>query len=289
MRNQSKDKSYVDEQLKKLDKDIIWKEKRKSKLENEILFTMDSDRYKTKLLAGFKYALSIGVMGILLLFGYNFLSDSITHQSGENSTGNQGNQRNNNLIIDDKNDHEEAGKEAPENDENQLNSEDVVEDNETDMEIHTGSTETVIRKVEGIDQEVKVINYHIQTYGIAYQLDEVFGVPEVNQNQITYSTQNDDYKIIVEMIEHTSLEKAVSNLQERFETEGYEENFELESTLLEENDLMGKMQFYGYPVKGFFAYEINEHVLVITFQYPEEGGDGMYPLLEDLRKSIHVQ
>ena len=45
----------------------------------------------------------------------------------------------------------------------------------------------------------------------------------------------------------------------------------------------------AHPVKGFIAYEIDEHVLVITFQYPIEGADAMYPLLEDLRKSIHVQ
>ena len=52
------------------------------------------------------------------------------------------------------------------------------------------------------------------------------------------------------MIEHTSLDKSVSNLQEKFETEGFEEDFELDSTPLEENDLMGKMQFYDYPVKA---------------------------------------
>jgi len=202
----------------------------------------------------------------------------------------EGNQTNNNQIADDTNDHEEeVEKEIPENDKNQSISKDVVEVNETSMEIHTGSTETVIRKNEGSDQEIKVINYHIQTYGIAYQLDESFGVPEVSNNQITYSTQYNDYKITLEMMEHTNLEKSVSNLQERYETEGFEENFELESTPLEENELMGKMQFYVYPVKGFIAYEIYEHVLVITFQYPEEGGDSMYPLLEDLGKSIHVQ
>ena len=208
---------------------------------------------------------------------------------------NEGNQTNNNQISDDTNNHEEeVEKEIPENDKNQSNSKDVVEVNETSMEIHTGSTETVIRNNEGQDQEIKVINYHIPTYGIAYQLDEVFGVPEVSNNQINYSTQYDDYKITLEMIEHTNLEKAVSNLQERFETEGYEESFEegyeLKSTPVEENGLIGKTQFYGdHPMKGFIAYEIDEHALVITFQYPIEGADAMNPLLEDLRKSIHVQ
>jgi len=198
------------------------------------------------------------------------------------------NQTDKNQIIDD------SEKEISENVKNQSNSKDVVEVNETSMEIHTGSSETVIRNSEGQDQEIKVINYHIPTYGIAYQLDEVFGVPEVINNQIIYSSQYDDYKITLEMIEHANLEKAVSNLQERFETEGneesFEEGYELKSTAVEENGLIGKIQFYGdHPMKGFIAYEIDEHALVITFQYPIEGADSMGPLLEDLQKSIHVQ
>ena len=65
---------------------------------------------------------------------------------------NEGNQTNNNQISDDTNNHEEeVEKEIPENDKNQSNSKDVVEVNETSMEIHTGSTETVIRKNEGQD------------------------------------------------------------------------------------------------------------------------------------------
>jgi hypothetical protein len=169
---------------------------------------------------------------------------------------------------------------------NQPNSQDVVEEVESDTVLNTGSTETVIRKIEGMEQEVKVINYQIAPYNISYQLDEVFGVPELNQNQIIYSNQNNTTKITLEIIEHTNLKKTVPSLQERFETEGYEKKGELESTPSEENGLRGKMQFFAYPVKGFYAYEINEHVLVITYEYSGEAGDGMYPLLESLRKSI---
>ena len=288
MENKSKDESYFDEQLIQLDKDIIWEEKRKRKLENKILFTMNSNGYKnkTKLFAGFKYASNIGIMVILLLVGYYLLSNNITHQGGESPTGNEGTQPNNNLIIDDN--------EKVEKDGDQVNSEDVVGDKDTNMEFHTGSSETVIRNVEGSDMEIKVINYDIQPYGIAYQLDEVFGVPEVSNNKITYSTEYDDYKITLEMTEHTNLEKAVSNLQDGFETEGYEESYEegyrLESTPFEENGLIGETQLYGdHPMKGFIVYEIDEHALVITFQYPIEGADAMNPLLETLRKSITVQ
>jgi len=183
----------------------------------------------------------------------------------------------------------EEEKKAQDNNENESNSKGEAGDNESNIVLNIGSIETVNRIIEGMDEEVKVVNYQIQPYDISYQLDETIGISEVKDNQITYLTQNDAYKIILESIEHTNREKAVANLQEKFETEEYEEKGELESTPSEENDLKGKMQFFGYPVKGFYVYEIDEHVLVITYQYPEEGGDGMYPLLESLRKSINVQ
>lgn len=274
--------SYVDDQLKQFDQEMIWDEDRKKKLETKILFTIDSNHYKnkTRLFRGFKYASNIGIMVILLLVGYYFLSNNLTEQSEGSLTGNEGNQTNPNPIIDDQEDPEEV-----ENDENQLNE----EDEESNIEILTGSTETIIRKVEGMDQEIKVINYELQPYGIAFQLDEFFGAPEVKNKQINYSDQYEDYKITLEMIEETNLEKVVMNLQEKFEAEGYDEDFGLESTPVEENGLIGKIQFYDNPVKGFIAYEIDEHSLVITFNYPVEGADGMYPLLETLRKSIIVQ
>jgi len=183
----------------------------------------------------------------------------------------------------------EGKKETLESNNNQSDSEDLVEDNESTIEINTGATETVIRKVEGRDLEVNVLNYQIKPYDISFQLDEVFKAPEVEKNQITYSSEDNDYQIKLEVIAHTNFDKTVSNLQERFETEGYEEKGELEATPPEENDLRGKMQYFTAPMKGFYVYEIDEHVLVITYQYPIEGGDGMYPLLEDLRKSIKVQ
>lgn len=176
------------------------------------------------------------------------------------------------------------------NTEGDLDGESVVEDGELNIILNTGSTETVTRKIEGMDEEINVINYQIDPYGISYQLDERFADPEVEHNQITYTAQSEEYEIVVEVVENSSLEEVVLNLQERFETEGYEEKGELESTPLEENDLVGNMQFFSFdPMKGFYVYEIDEHVLVITYQYPAEAGDGMGPLLEALRTSIHVQ
>lgn len=90
----------------------------------------------------------------------------------------------------------EAEKEALKNNENESNSKDEVEDRKSNLVLNTLSTETVIRKVEGMDEEFKVIQYQIQPYNISYRLDETFGVPKVKDNEITYSNQNDEYKII---------------------------------------------------------------------------------------------
>lgn len=166
--------------------------------------------------------------------------------------------------------------------------EELREEIDSTLEVGTGSKETITRKIEGMEQEIEVINYRIDPYNIHYQLDESFGVPEVNQNKITYSSQNNMSIVSFEVMENSSFEQVVSNLQKRFEKDGYEDKGELGSTLIEENGLRGKMQFFVHPVKGFYAYEIGKNVLAITYQYSAESGDGMFPLLESLRKSINA-
>ncbi|WP_085990982.1 hypothetical protein [Oceanobacillus senegalensis] len=81
----------------------------------------------------------------------------------------------------------------------------------------------------------------------------------------------------------------VSSLQEKYEAEGYEEKGELVNAPIEENGLTGEMQYYAYPVNGFYVYGVDGHVLVITYVYPLVGGDRMLPLLEGFRKSIRLE
>lgn len=162
-----------------------------------------------------------------------------------------------------------------------------VMDDTSNLVLDTGSKETTIRIIEGMEQEVEVINYLIEPYSIHYQLDESFGAPEIDENRITYTSQySTEIKVSLEIIENTGFEEVVSQVQKSYEEDGFEDKGELEETLFEENKLRGKMQFFSYPIKGFYVYEIGENVLVITYQYLGEAGDGMYPLLESLRKSI---
>lgn len=157
------------------------------------------------------------------------------------------------------------------------------------FELVTGEQVTVKRTVEGMEQEVNVIQYTIIPYDISFQLDEIFADPAVQDNKVIFSTQQDMYQITLEVIENKDLDEVVAELQKAYEEQAYDEKSSLEPTPVEENNLIGKMQYFAFPMRGFYAYQVDEHVLVITYQYPEEGGDGMIPLLEDLRRSIVVK
>ncbi|WP_202077818.1 hypothetical protein [Caldalkalibacillus salinus] len=157
------------------------------------------------------------------------------------------------------------------------------------LEVETGSTETVTRMIEGMENEVEVVNYHLTQYGISYQLDTLFGEPEVNGQLITYTNEQGTSEVSIEIMTDTSLDEAVEELQAQLETGDYEEKGKLEDIPVAENGLEGKMQYVVYPVRGFYAYDLADHVLVISYTFPAEAGDGMYPLLESLRQSIQVQ
>lgn len=154
--------------------------------------------------------------------------------------------------------------------------------------LHTLYSEDVTRQVEGMEQKVEVFNYEIQPFGISFQLDEVFDSVNVEDTEISFSIEEPDYEIVLEIFEETTLDEAVDHLQDMFPEDEYEHVGELEDDS-NEDGLSGKMQTFAYPqMTGFYAYEIDDYVLAIIYEYPEEAGDGMGPLLEDLKQSIDI-
>lgn len=273
MKNQSNGHSNFDNQLKKLNNDIRWSEKQKNKLEYDILNSISRGEKRNSMVSRIKYSLSIGVMILILGFGYLLFSDNMTEEE---------------QLPPDKTDTPVVADQGEQDDQEEQEENQEQEETQEAMEVHIGSTETVIRNVEGMDSEVEIVHYTIEPYGINFQLDSQFEGAEMIDDQVTFAYL-EEYQIHFEVIEDMTLADAVTNLQVKIEAEGYDESFELEDTPLEENNLIGKMQFFASPVKGFIAYEIAEDVMVITFEYPEVGGDGMYHLLLDLRKSIEVR
>ncbi|OZU88077.1 hypothetical protein CIL03_13160 [Virgibacillus indicus] len=129
MGDQFNDRSYFDKALEQLDRDIVWNQERKSKIQSKVMLTIDREKNKSRLFNSFKYMSSIGVMIALLLFGYNFLSDSMIYNNGDGTANTPGNQTNNSLITGEADNHEEKNENKNENKEiPKLNKSQVTEE-----------------------------------------------------------------------------------------------------------------------------------------------------------------
>jgi len=162
----------------------------------------------------------------------------------------------------------------------------AVKDEES-LVIHTHQTEEKVREVEGMEQEVQVVNYEIQPYEILFQLDDDFSSIDVNGTEITITREDvEDYKINLNVFEETTLDRAIDELQKQYNEDDFEYVGDLEDDT-NDQDLVGKKQVFASPmITGFYVYEIGDSVITIQYEYPEEAGDGMGPLIDDLSNSI---
>lgn len=168
-------------------------------------------------------------------------------------------------------------------------SSDQIENIQPDMLLKKVATKERTRTIEGMDEAVQVNQYEILPYQISYELDVFFGEPEVHQNEVIYVSENDQFEIKVEINEQMSFDETINKLQENLMTQNEKHLSELQAVPVDENNLTGKMQNTTDPMQGFYVYDLDYYVFIITYKYPVEGGDGMGPLLESLRRSIKVK
>lgn len=164
-----------------------------------------------------------------------------------------------------------------------------LENGQTNIVVKKISVETVERMIEGMEEEVTVNKYEILPFGIAFKMDEDFGSPEVRNGVVNFTTNENEYQVTLKVVEDTTLDEKVEELQKQFDSEQFNFVGELEDTPKGENGLVGKMQLFSDPTTGFYVYEVKDRLLVITYEYPVEGGDGMGPLLENLTDSISLE
>lgn len=218
----------------------------------------------------------------LILYGCGTTNDKI-EDTNEEPTEDVENEENEETEEDENTEEPEEDKDT----EDQENNNDEQADEEDNFDVITGSTETETREVEGMETEVEVVNYEIQPSEIAYQLSDDLSEPEVNDQKITH--KSGEYSITLEFLPETELPQAVSDLQEEYNEENFDDAGELEDFPKTENGLEGKMQhFTGADMEGFYVYDIDYSTLVVTYEFPVEGGDGMFPILEALGDSITV-
>lgn len=174
---------------------------------------------------------------------------------------------------------EEEVNEEPENtpEEDLEEEEQPVEEEENrnlEVEVEGPYEETIM--IEGMEESTTVLEYHITSHQISYQMNEFLGNDVIEDDKIVHTSDAENVKITVEIINNTDLNDFASGLDG-------------DQTPLdpEENSFEGIMHHEsGDIASGYYAYQINDDVLYIQFEYIIEAGDGVEPRLEKLRQSI---
>ncbi|WP_164670578.1 hypothetical protein [Virgibacillus doumboii] len=160
-------------------------------------------------------------------------------------------------------------------------------DDTTDKKISVNEqgTETQTIMLEGMEEEVTVTNYVLEPYGIQYQMEEFLGNYTVSDNKVRHYSDAETAYVTMEVIEKAKLDKVVSDLQTEYNGD-YDYTEEPAETSQNETPYQGMRQHFAYPPQGYYAYQIDKHVIVIQYEYVTEAGDGMESRLQVLRESI---
>lgn len=185
------------------------------------------------------------------------------------------------------NDTAEEGKEMPaEGEENEETTESAAENTDPPpFSVSEQGTETQTVMIEGMENETTITNYTLEPYGIQYQIEEFLGNYTMNNQTVRHYSDADNAWVTLEVMEDASLDDVVSNVQTEY---GSDFNYTEEpaDTSQDENPYEGIRQHFSDPPQGYYAYQIEENVLVIQYEYVIEAGDGMGPGLQVLRDSI---
>lgn len=140
---------------------------------------------------------------------------------------------------------------------------------ETDFSVDTGETEEV--NVEGDSLPVK--SFTLNPYNIVYRMEEVMGEPSINEYD-TSTHDNGFIKIAIDIIEDKALNDVVAEQLEGKDVKAVDTT--------NANNLVGKG--YDFDTSGFVAYEVNDNVLLATYEYTEgsdERFEGVYNYFKD--------
>ncbi|GAA0307566.1 putative membrane-anchored protein [Gracilibacillus halotolerans] len=138
--------------------------------------------------------------------------------------------------------------------------------------------------VEGMEEEELFITYTLEPYDIQFEIADYINNYEINDDQVRFYTDPSYSSITMEIKENTTPEAILPDIQQEYAAnEPVEEVNDLPT---DENSYYGVFQNFYDPPQGFYLYQIGDHVFVIQYEYGIEGGDGMDPRLEVLRKSI---
>ncbi|GAA0452235.1 hypothetical protein [Alkalibacillus silvisoli] len=156
-------------------------------------------------------------------------------------------------------------------------------DSREELSVNEVSTEQSTIIVEGMEEETEVTTYELTPYGITYQLEQFLEHYEVEDGIVIHHNNYEevDIAIEIEVDEQGDLVEAQSMLEDQYSTGGnsVEDLSEYDTTL-------NGYQEHFDEGEGYFVVEVAEDILMITYRYPIEAGDGFWPRMNMLIETL---
>lgn len=178
----------------------------------------------------------------------------------------------------------ETEEEAPTNDGAPENATEP-EENAATFSIQENGQETDTVMIEGMEEEVTVHNFTMEPYGIQFQIEDFLSNHTVENDEVRFYSEGENAEVRFRIAESTTIESLIPHIQEEYNGD-FHHTEEPSPLPEEENPYHGMTQHFSEPPQGYYLYQIDDHVLVIQYEYIIEAADGMGPRLEKIRESI---
>ena len=126
----------------------------------------------------------------------------------------------------------------------------------------------------------ELTNYVIEPYNISYQLDDSFQLANSDNQSIIYTTESKDAEISLQVDTYTTIEQVQYHYEQAVEAE------EIDTLSALDYPYDGLHQYRNSPLQGQYFFQINQHVLVIQYQYDGQDQEELTTIIDHLAHSI---
>lgn len=278
----------MENSLKKLRLDSPLDSKKKQEILTTIKKHARQGTHKKAKRTSWIYLSTAAVIMLCGIFIYSIIigNEPSNHSTNTNTGTNPVGEPETDKIAVDK---EEQHENKPENDEQELNESPETEGRparnglEEELTVTKGATREGTVILEGMEEPELFTAFTLEPYGIHFEIADFLANYEVMDDTVRFYSDNETAAIFISVRENTNIDNILRTIKEQYMDNEPAQEVNLPYV---ENGYIGISQSFYNPPEGYYLYEIEGNVLVIQYQYGIEGGDGMEPRLEALRKSI---
>ncbi|GAB2556067.1 hypothetical protein [Gracilibacillus alcaliphilus] len=151
------------------------------------------------------------------------------------------------------------------------------------LSIVKGETEETSIIIEDTEQTTMVTHYSIEPYRFSYQIDTLFGTPEIDGQTVTYIAETGEASVSLQVEPYTTIE------QVQYDYEQHTDQTDAIDILTEDDyPYDGLHQYQNQPPQGDYFLQVDQHVLVIHYQYEEKIGVEAAAKIHELVQSVQA-